>query len=207
MNLVDSQLGNIHGYEVPSKEVLIHFLDYMLENQMADANVNYIMRNTQLHVMPSMNPDGFEMSVANDCSSVTGRAKAHNYDLNRNFADLFEPNNVPIKPETKAVMDWLAGNDFVLSANAHGGSLVLSYPFDNYVDSKDKAKPSLSDDSDVFVAMAKNYSVNNPAMMAGAKCTAIEPSFVDGTTNGGMNHILKSIAMIGGIHWIPRRLS
>lgn len=33
--------------------------------------------------------------------------------------------------QVQAVMDWLKTENFVLSANLHGGALVASYPYDN----------------------------------------------------------------------------
>ena len=68
---------------------------------------------------------------------VTSRRNAANFDLNRNFPDFFRTNNATIQPETHAIMDWLATEQFVLSANLHGGALVASYPYDNNGNRKD----------------------------------------------------------------------
>ena len=53
-------------------------------------------------------------------------------DLNRNFPDFYHGNNAIIQPETQAVITWLHQQQFVLSANFHGGSLVANYPLDNF---------------------------------------------------------------------------
>ena len=78
------------------------------------------MKNTRLHILVSMNVDGYEKSQVGDCSSVNGRYNANNYDLNRNFPDLFQCMSDTFQPETLAVMRWLENNTFVLSANFHG---------------------------------------------------------------------------------------
>lgn len=175
----------MHGNEVVGREVLIHLLEYMLTNQKRDADVDFIMKNTRLHVMPSMNPDGFERAKVKDCSSINGRTNSNGYDLNRNFPDYFENNSAALQPETRAIMKWLETNDFLLSANAHGGSLVVNYPFDNYRNSTDKPVNSTTDDNDVFLTMALKYASLNPSMIAPQVCTEDEPSFINGTTNGG----------------------
>lgn len=64
-------------------------------------------------------------------SSLFLRYNKNGEDLNRNFPDAFENNNVTIQPETRAVMNWIKNETFVLSANLHGGALVASYMFDN----------------------------------------------------------------------------
>ena len=44
-------IGNMHGNEVPSKEILLHLVDYMLNNQNTDSSVDFVMKNTRLHIL------------------------------------------------------------------------------------------------------------------------------------------------------------
>lgn len=64
--------------------------------------------------------------LAGDVSGYKGRNNSNNFDLNRNFPDQFVNITDPRQPETIAVMNWLKSNPFVLSANLHGGVLILA---------------------------------------------------------------------------------
>ena len=63
---------------------------------------------------------------------VYHRYNTNGFDLNRNFPDYFHKNDDPIQPETAAVMKWISDQQFVLSANLHGGALVATYPYGGY---------------------------------------------------------------------------
>lgn len=94
-----------------------------------------LLENVRLHILPSLNPDGFEkihedVDIAEDCLGHKGRNNGNNLDLNRNFPDYFGKNNHPIQPETEAVIRWMDRIPFILSAALHGGALVANYPFD-----------------------------------------------------------------------------
>ncbi len=178
-------VGNMHGNEVAGREVLIHLIDYLLTNSTQDENVAFILSNTRVHILPSMNPDGFENSVIGECMTTNGRQNANGVDLNRNFPDLFECNEVTHEPETQAILRWLKEIDFVLSANLHGGSVVANYPFDNYAGASGtdyETANSVTDDDDMFRILSKVYSFNHANMRGYHKC--VEENFTDGITNG-----------------------
>lgn len=176
-------VANIHGNEAVGKELLLKLIDYMLLNQNNDPDVDQIMKKMRVHIMPLMNPDGYEESKMGDCDSVQGRANHAGYDLNRNFPELFRKNRNKIQPETKAVLNWMASNRFILSGSFHGGALVANYPYDNYFNSVWYIpKKSETNDDDVFKHLAMTYSKNHPKMKWGCR----DQTFSDGITNGGI---------------------
>nr|XP_017198693.2 carboxypeptidase M-like [Oryctolagus cuniculus] len=134
--------------------------------------------------MPSMNPDGFEVVKNLDCFYSNGKENFNQYDLNRNFPDAFEYNNMSRHPETAAVMKWLKTKTFVLSANLHGGALVASYPFDNGVPASGALlSRSVTPADDVFQYLANIYASRNPNMKKGGQCEN-KLNFPNGVTNG-----------------------
>jgi murein tripeptide amidase MpaA len=64
-------IGNMHGNEVVGLEVLLYLIEYLLTSN--EINVQYLMNNSRIWIMPSMNPDGLEQSQLGDCSSTNGR--------------------------------------------------------------------------------------------------------------------------------------
>jgi carboxypeptidase M len=55
------------------RELLIHLIAYLLNNYEHESYVRYLVDNTRIHILPSMNPDGFEASVEGECVGVRGR--------------------------------------------------------------------------------------------------------------------------------------
>ena len=49
------------------------FSKYLCSNYEQDAYVRWLIDSTQIHILPSMNPDGFEVSREGDCQGVQGR--------------------------------------------------------------------------------------------------------------------------------------
>lgn len=61
----------MHGNEVVGLEMLLHLIEYLLNSN--DLQVRTLMDSTRIWIMPSMNPDGLEISRYGDCSSAHGR--------------------------------------------------------------------------------------------------------------------------------------
>lgn len=111
-------------------------MQYLVNSYATDPYIKWLLDNTRIHILPSMNPDGFEVAKESQCDGGQGRYNARGYDLNRNFPDYFKQNHKRGQPETDAVKEWTSKIQFVLSGGLHGGALVASYPFDNTPNSR-----------------------------------------------------------------------
>ena len=198
-------VGNMHGNEVVGREILINLIEWLLRNYKKNETATYLVDNTRIHILVSMNPDGYAESVDNNW--LKGRENANKVDLNRNFPNYDEvayklidlvkgqcrthhlqetglvPSNLQKEqPETKAIMRWLKMYPFVLSANLHGGSFVANYPYDvgSY---RGKSK---TPDDELFRHLAFVYSSSHSFMSDGSKANqcAGDKAFPDGITNG-----------------------
>lgn len=183
-------VANMHGNEPLGREFVFYFIDYLLENYGIDERVTELVDSTDIHLMPCANPDGFEIAVEGDCDGVYGRRNANDVDLNRNFPDQWD--NIPEEnlthgrePETLALMSWIQDNPFVLSSNAHGGSLVANYPFDDSPFHSYAQIQSVAPDDEVFRHVATVYAKNHKTMhnVSLAQCPNGD-AFEGGITNG-----------------------
>ncbi|XP_058157293.1 carboxypeptidase Z isoform X2 [Dasypus novemcinctus] len=183
-------IGNIHGNEVAGREMLLYLAQYLCsEYLLGNPRVQRLVNSTRIHLLPSMNPDGYEVAAAEGASYnrwMSGRANAQNLDLNRNFPDLtseyyrlVKARGAPrdhlaipqdywsgkVAPETKAIMKWMRAVPFVLSASLHGGDLVVSYPFDFSQDPEERRMFSPTPDEKMFKLLASAYADVHPMMM------------------------------------------
>ncbi|KAI4887335.1 hypothetical protein NFI96_025827 [Prochilodus magdalenae] len=205
-------VGNMHGNEVLGRVLLLQLIDYLTKGYLSDPLVTKLLNSTRIHILPSMNPDGFE-SAGRDCLYSQGRdmnrmtdllsSEGENHcqrsvrfnkngvDLNRNFPDVFSSDNIVREKEVVAVMNWLKTETFVLSANLHGGAVVASYPYDNTNGGDElQGVSSISPDNDIFIHLAKNYSFTHSSMHKGESCYDTK-GFTDGITNGYSWYALK----------------
>lgn len=66
-------VGNIHGNEPVGRELLLHLIQYFVTSYNTDQYVKWLLDNTRIHIMPSMNPDGFAVSKEGACDGGQGR--------------------------------------------------------------------------------------------------------------------------------------
>ena len=176
-------IGNMHGNEVTGRETLLHLIYTLCTEYGSDERITALVDSTRIHIMPSMNPDGYDKGYVGDAQGVRGRMNQHRMDLNRNFPDRFESRTQPHRePETLAVMSWIDQYPFVLSANLHNGALVANYPYDNTKDGG--SHYSRSPDDDIFRQLALAYSKAHPTMHLGKPCPEDRSGFKNGITNG-----------------------
>lgn len=214
-------VGNMHGNEVLGRQLLIYLAQYLCsEYLLGNERIQTLINTTRIHILPSMNPDGYEVAVSGaqdnnygdeeedrryDSLNV-GRNNAQNIDLNRNFPDLtsvvysrrrhkgYRTDHIPIPdyywfgkvaPETYAVMKWIRSIPFVLSANFHGGDLVVSYPYDLSKHPLERNIFSPTPDDQVFKLLARTYANSHERMAnENAHCGPSRTNSERGIING-----------------------
>lgn len=214
-------IANMHGNEVLGRELLLHLADYLCDEYLAgNEDIKSLIDNTRIHLLPSMNPDGWKIATNNGpgLHPIIGRNNANNVDLNRDFPELdsiiyhHESTNDPennhlmnnidhldhkIQPETESVMKMIMENPFVLSANMHGGDLVANYPYD---ESRELGSDiyAKSPDDDTFRHLASVYA-NNHARMADPSTPACDAGSMPFSHQGGITNGAAWYSLTGGM--------
>jgi hypothetical protein len=146
-------ISTMHGNEILGATLCMMLIDHLLNNYGTDGQATNIVDETELWIVPLMNPDGYDRSPRS-------RYNAHGVDLNRNFPEYGEPNTTSGREiETQHIMNWSFGRSFTCSANLHTGSLVANYPLDN-----DDPGSQYTPDEDLFIHISEEYSRYNLPM-------------------------------------------
>lgn len=158
-------IANMHGNEIVGRELMVLFLEELIEKYTSgDPEVTSLINNSEVFIMPSMNPDG---------AAKKRRGNATWTDLNRDFPDFTTTDNTNShenrQPETQAIMLFQAKHKFALSANFHGGSVVVNYPWDTHADDAPL--------SELIIDLSKEYASFNEPMRTSSR-------FKDGVVNG-----------------------
>jgi len=190
-------IANMHGNEAVGRELMLALAKYLLQNFKNDTRVRKILTDTDIHIMPSLNPDGFEVAKEGACKTNVGRQNANSVDLNRDFPswdNLLDSKDQLMKnrePETAAVIDWVFSQPFVTSINFHDGAVVANYPYDDSSTPKIKRGTySATPDDATFISLATLYATNHVNMYQGVGLCEID-NFPGGITNGAEWYTVK----------------
>ena len=163
-------ISSMHGDEITGREMTVSLIEEMVAKYGSDRDITDLINNTEIYIMPSMNPDGSERRQ---------RANARGVDLNRNFPDISNPNGNTAQGreiENHYVMSFQSMRKFALSANFHGGTIVANYPWDSTYDRHPL---------DGFVKeLSLGYAELNPEMRSSTE-------FAGGITNGADWYVVK----------------
>ncbi|VDO39760.1 unnamed protein product [Onchocerca flexuosa] len=178
-------VANIHGNEISGRELLLCLADILLVNYGKNEVLTRLVNRTRIHLLPTMNPDGFTEAKSDSYSWVQGRTNAAAVDLNRDFPQRLNPTAIQnVQPETSAIMRWTKSIPFVLSANLHDGTLVVNFPYD---DAKMEGIEAKTGDHELFVMLSYFYARAHKYMWKkGPRCINQpgDDDLNEGITNG-----------------------
>ncbi|CAG9826142.1 unnamed protein product [Diabrotica balteata] len=83
-------IANMHGNEVLGRQLLLKLADFLCDEYMkGNKQIRSLIRTTRIHLMSSMNPDGWQLATDTGGQDyLIGRTKNNSVDLNRNFPNL-----------------------------------------------------------------------------------------------------------------------
>ncbi len=172
--------STMHGDETVGYVLLLRLADYLLTNfnqpTPEGLRVTNLVNNMEIWINPLFNPDGTYRLGGDTTVNNARRGNANGVDLNRNFPDRIDDTSNTTtgrEAETQAMMRWTKSHNFTLSANFHGGSQVVNYPWDNGAPS---GSYSMCPDDPWFIHLSRLYATPNPDLMNGG--------FTNGITNG-----------------------
>ena len=128
--------STMHGDEVTGFVMMLRLIDTLLSGYGNNQQYTDLVNTVDIYINPLSNPDGTYRGGNSTVRSAM-RYNANYVDLNRNFPDPFgtEPINSQ-QVENTAMIAYASSHNFRLSANLHGGSEVMNYPWDSFTSSE-----------------------------------------------------------------------
>jgi hypothetical protein len=175
--------STMHGDETTGYVLMLRLIDSLLTTYGTNPRITNIVNNAEIWINPLANPDGTYHGGNNTVNGAT-RNNANGYDLNRNFPDPVYGVHPNQQQETAVFRNLAEQNNFVLSANFHGGTEVVNYPFDTWTNVYPDYVSHADEDWYQFISH-----------LYADTCQAYSPSnymngYDDGITNGGAWYVI-----------------
>ncbi len=138
-------VGAHHGNEKISTEITLAFLQYLTENYAINPQVQYLVDNREIWIIPIFNVDGH---VANR------RTNNNSVDLNRDYGYMWSGSGSSpspfSQPETKLMRLHSEKNNITLEYEYHSTASYVNYLWDYH--------PQDPPDSGLFISISQRYA-------------------------------------------------
>lgn len=113
-------VGNIHGDEYISLEIMVNLIEYLTDNYGTDTTVTDLVNGREIWIQPSINPDGHENGT---------RSNANGVDMNRNHGYMWNyGGSGPFSEmELQHLRDYSLRRNFSMSLTFHGVTTYFNY--------------------------------------------------------------------------------
>jgi hypothetical protein len=142
-------MGCHHAREIITPEIILHFMNYLVDQYGLDPEVTFLVDNRQLWLIPMVNPDGHQYVFDENIWWRKNRRNngdgSYGVDLNRNYGYGWGYDNIgsspsswgetyrgqaPFsEPETQAIRDLVEAHTFIISLSYHSYGNVFLFPW------------------------------------------------------------------------------
>lgn len=162
--------GNIHACEFFGGVMAFEIAKRLASDYGHNPFITAMVDKVAFYVVPTLNPDGFEIAMRHLANGFTARrTNANDVDLNRNFPypagvkrkgyragskakmmPTYMGTNPLSEPETRAIALFAKEHNFFVAINLHTTGGLFLYPY--------AYKPDSPPDKELFVAMGKSFT-------------------------------------------------
>lgn len=121
--------SSMHGDETTGYVLMLRLIHTLLNSYNSNTQITQLVNNAEIWINPLANPDGTYRTGNNTVNGAI-RGNANNIDLNRNYPGTDYYGNPNLQPEIINFMNASGQYYWRLSANFHGGTEVVNYPWD-----------------------------------------------------------------------------